>query len=185
MTDKFKPMPLVATPQMKAAGLAELERQDIPPAEMQTLWFSMSNAAPQPPALDAGPEVRRYSLVRNGLSESIGGRWMEYAEHRNACAPLQAEIERLKVWAENYAELEKVFHSERDTWNRESAANAKKSGEYRQERDQLKAQCAEQIYLLKQFHDVTIGGFLDEDHLLRLRHDLENILPKSAGGEQP
>ncbi|WP_232911642.1 hypothetical protein [Pseudomonas syringae] len=48
MSNEFKLVPRTATLEMKAAGQAELERQDIPPAEMQKLWFAMSNAAPQP-----------------------------------------------------------------------------------------------------------------------------------------
>ncbi|MEE3929695.1 hypothetical protein V2I84_05390 [Pseudomonas viridiflava] len=115
----------------------------------------MTGEAPQPPALGGDPEILGYSVKGNRYAIRLTkGELLELYEgykgdalieliDRAHLAPLQAEIERLKVWAENYGKIEKVFHSEREIWNRESLANAKQSGKYRQERDQLKARCDE------------------------------------------
>jgi hypothetical protein len=46
--------------------------------------------------------------------------------------------------------------------------------------DTLKARCERQSRLLREFHEVTIGGFLDSDHVLRLRNDLEDVLDQAV-----
>ena len=67
-------------------------------------------------------------------------------------AALREELAKSKVWASQYAELESVFHSERDIWNRESSANSKAQGDLQQRLADSERRNAELTDLIEKAH---------------------------------
>ncbi|MEE4087489.1 hypothetical protein [Pseudomonas viridiflava] len=184
MSKEFKLVPRTATLEMKAAGKAELERQDIPPAEMQTLWFAMSNAAPQPPALGGEPETLAVVTLGYFSSEELGDIDIE---------PQMSVLERIQqelVRSDSDEHLELIDRAHLDKSQLEVERLKSEAEENHKERevicsnyDQLKARCDELEHRATDVVEGLDGEELPGAMTMRIRK-LKAALSKPAGSEQ-
>jgi len=95
---------------------------------------------------------------------------------------LREELAKAKVWASQYAELESVFHSERDIWNRESSANSKAQGDLQQRLTAAEQRNAELVALLTE-HQWDWEPYDSHSHRPGGYYCVECQEPKDSGHE--
>lgn len=175
-------------------------------------YFEQQAETAQTPARGVELKIKTYECELPVLPEAVTSEafhMVKLDDHRAHLATLQAEIEQLKDSLANHDSVSKVMNAwvaekgqmpwataiktlaiitkmpdqERDRLLGMDDGSTER-GELIEERDQLRARCDDQNRLLNEFHEVTIGGFIDSDHVLRLRSDLETLLSKPAGSEK-